>query len=59
MSKIKVYRIAPEGLNGCIEKRSEDLLVWFEDAELGDRFKIEVFEMEEAKYNALPEFTGP
>jgi hypothetical protein len=57
---MKVYTIeAFKGANKCTEKKFEDLAVWFEEAEPGEVYTIEVGEMTEDEYNKLPEFTGP
>ena len=56
---MKVYRIKPGDLNACTERDPKALLVWFADAEPGDSFTVDVSEMTEAEYDALPEYMGP
>ena len=57
---MKVYKIRPYGLNGCCsEDNFEALKEWFDAAEIGEKFEVQVLEMTEDEYNALPEFTGP
>ncbi len=57
---MKVYRVEPDkGLNKCTEKHIQDILVWFEESEPGSVITIEVLEMSEDDYDALPEYMGP
>jgi hypothetical protein len=56
---MKVYKMGPMGFNKCIEKDYKAILCWLEEAEVGDGFTIEVLEMTEKEYNALPEYWGP
>ena len=57
---MNVFKVWPgEGLNPCIEKDPSACLTWLEEAEPGDTVKIEVLEMTEAEYDALPEYMGP
>lgn len=57
---IKVYKITPgEGLNPCCEKDPQMVLQWLEEAEVGDKIKIEVLLMTQDVYRALPEYAGP
>jgi hypothetical protein len=63
---MKCFKIIPDyntktgkGLNPCIESKIENLSIWFEDAEPGEKFLIQVIEMTESQYNTLPEYMGP
>ena len=57
---MKIFKVCPSvGLNPCIEKDPSACLAWLEESEPGDVIKIEVLEMTEAEYDALPEYTGP
>ena len=57
---MKVFKVWPgEGLNPCIEKDPSACLTWLEESESGEIIKIEVLEMTEAEYEALPEYVGP
>ena len=57
---MNVFKVWPgEGLNPCIEKDPSACLTWLEESEPGDTVKIEVLEMTEAEYDALPEYMGP
>lgn len=56
---MRVFKIAPKGLNYCCEKDFEHLKVWFDEAEIGEEFEVQVLEMTEIEYNALPEYMGP
>lgn len=57
---MKVFKVWPgEGLNPCIEKDPSACLTWLEESEQGEIIKIEVLEMTEAEYDALPEYMGP
>jgi hypothetical protein len=57
---MKVFKVWPSvDLNPCIEKDPSACMVWLEESEPGDVIKIEVLEMTEAEYDALPEYTGP
>jgi hypothetical protein len=58
--KLKMYKVWPApGSNPCIEKRVEDIMVWFEEAEPGDRITIDILEMNEQEWRGLPEYMGP
>ena len=56
---MKVYRMGPAGFNKCTEKDPKAILHWLEEAEVGERFIVDVLEMTEEEYDALPEYTGP
>lgn len=57
---MKVYKVTPgPGLNPCIEKDPNAVLVWLEESEPGEIITIEVKEMAEAEFEALPEYEGP
>jgi len=56
---MKVYKMGPSGLNKCIEKDPKAIMLWLDECEVGDAFFIEVLEMTETEYNALPEYMGP
>lgn len=57
---MKVFKVWPgEGLNPCIEKEINACFVWLEESEPGDVIKIEVLEITESEYDALPEYMGP
>lgn len=57
---MKVYKVTPgPGLNPCIEKDPNAVLVWLEESEPGEMITIEVKEMTEAEFEALPEYEGP
>ena len=57
---MKVYRITPEPhFNPCIEKDIKSIEVWLEEAEVGDKFTIDILEMAEEEYDSLPEYMGP
>ena len=57
---MKVFKVYPGvDLNPCCEKYPADVLVWLEEAEPGEVVKIEVMEMTEEEYEALPEYEGP
>jgi hypothetical protein len=57
---MKVYRIAPDkDMNACTEKDLKDVMEWLKNAEVGHVLRIEVGEMSEEDYGALPEYTGP
>jgi len=59
MTKIRIYTVRPGDLAPCIEKNLKDVLVWLEEAELGETIKITIGEMEESEYEILPEYMGP
>jgi len=57
---MKVYKITPlPDFNPCTEKDIKDLMIWLEESEPGDSFKVDVLEMTEEEYAALPEYMGP
>ena len=57
MKVFKVYQ--DEDFNPCYEKEISAIMLWLEKANEGNKIKIEVFEMTENEYNALPEYMGP
>ncbi len=57
---MKVFDVmADTDLNSCIEKDPKDVLIWLEESEPGAIITIDVMEMSEEEYNALPEYMGP
>ncbi len=57
---MKVYKVTPgPGLNPCIEKDPNAMLVWLEESEPGEVITVEVLEMTQAEFEALPEYEGP
>jgi hypothetical protein len=55
-----VYKVTPgKDLNPCIEKDPSATLIWLEESQPGDVITIEVKEMTEAEFEALPEYMGP
>ena len=57
---MKVFEIGPDaGHNRCNEKEAKAVLVWLEEAEVGDVITIRIKEMTAEDYSALPEFLGP
>ena len=57
---MKVYKVTPgEGLEPCIETEPSAAISWLECAEIGDVITIEIKEMTEAEFEALPEYRGP
>lgn len=57
---MRVYEINPgTGLNHCTEKDPSMVLVWLEEASVGDVVCVRVKEMTESEYAALPEYVGP
>ena len=56
---MKAYKMGPSGLNTCIEKDPKAIMLWLDECEVGDKFEIEVLEMSEEEYEALPEYAGP
>jgi len=57
---MKIYKVTPgEDLNPCHEKNIEDVFVWIQEAEIGDKITIEVKEMDEKYFDSLPEYEGP
>ena len=57
---MKVFKVWPGvDLNPCCEKDPAAALIWLEEAEPGEVIKIEVMEMTEKEYEALPEYEGP
>jgi len=57
---MKVYKVTPDtDLNPCSEKSIDNVIPWLEMAEIGEKITIEVIEMTEAEYDALPEYRGP
>ena len=55
---MKVYKVTPWGCNSCIEKRPEDVAEVLREAEEGETIFINVIEMTEEEYEALPESMG-
>lgn len=57
---MKVFKVWPGvDLNPCCEKDANAVLVWLEESQPNEIIKIEVLEMTEAEYDALPEYMGP
>lgn len=57
---MKVFKVWPGAdLNPCCENTLDAVSYWLDMAESGDTIKIEVLEMTEAEYEAMPEYTGP
>ena len=56
---MKVYKMGPSGLNKCIEEDPKAIMFWLDEAEVGDKFEIEVLEMTREEYKSLPEYMGP
>lgn len=57
---MKVYQVTPDkDLCPCTEKDPKAVLVWLEESEIGAVTTIDVMEMTEEEYNALPEYMGP
>lgn len=57
---MKVFKVWPGvDLNPCCEKTLDAVSYWLDMAENGDTIKIEIIEMTESEYDALPEYTGP
>lgn len=57
---MKVFKVWPGAdLNPCCEKDANAVLVWLEESQPNEIIKIEVLEMTEAEYDALPEYMGP
>ena len=55
--KMKFYKISPKGLNSVIDKL-EKITIYLEESVPGDIWKIEVLEMTEKEFLALPESDG-
>lgn len=57
---MRVYKVTPvEGLNPCIEKYPEDVAVWLQEAEVGEKITVEIIEMSEKEFENLEEYLGP
>jgi hypothetical protein len=57
---MKVFNVSPgKGCNSCLEKEIENVVVWLEEAEIGETITIEIKEMSERRYDRMPEFMGP
>ncbi len=55
---MKVVKIQPVGFKGWFSEL-ENLKSAFEEAEIGEKFLVTVFEMSQEDFDLLPEFTGP
>lgn len=61
---MRVYKVTPgEGNNSYVESDlrivAEQLPDWLIDIELGEKVTVDVLEMSEEEYKALPEYMGP
>ena len=57
---MKVFKLTPgKGNSPCVESDIRNLNAWFEDAEPGDVYTVEVLYMTEDEYSRLPEYMGP
>lgn len=57
---MKVFNVTPGiGCNPCIEEDLKDILIWFQEAGVGDIITVEILEMSEKEYSELPEYMGP
>jgi len=56
---MRIYMITPGHGNPCYEIDIEAVMEWFKEAQPGNRFVVNVIEMSEEEYTALPEYMGP
>lgn len=57
---MKVFKITPDiDANPYIEKEIDNIAVWLEESEIGDKITIDVINMSEEDYNNLPDYMGP
>lgn len=57
---IKIYTITPgKGLAPCTEDNPDAIKEWLDQAEPGDVLQIVVGEIEQWKYDEMPEYMGP
>ena len=60
MVKIRIYTVTPDiDCAPCTEKEIGNVMEWIKEAEPGAVIKVVIGEMEEGKYDKMPEYMGP
>lgn len=56
---MRVYEVKYDGCNSVCENTLNGVMSILENSDIGDKITIDIREMSEFEYEALPEYLGP